>query len=364
MPRGDAVQSRPTIEQEMAKFKGFSTTDGEVSKGEPTEDEKRVLAANSTKVADGAAAAATADAAAQAAASEAAQAITAAAAEGAEEAEEEAPEGETAEDKAAREAAAAAKPKPKKSAQERINQAVKKQREVERQLDTERGAREALERRLAALEARGDGRALTQQATATTTDGSVAPDPKDFEYGELDTKYIRALARYETKQELAADRLNQQKTQQTTAQARDAAEMQAQAAAFEEAGAKKYDDFHEVVIEGARSKAWPLSETLGRLMLASPEGYDVAYHLASNPKEAREIYGKSPVEQAAAFGRLAAKLSSTSSDATGKVVPIPAKTTQAPTPLKGARGSGATTSVSADTTDFASFERLAMGRAK
>jgi hypothetical protein len=29
------------------------------------------------------------------------------------------------------------------------------------------------------------------------------PDPKDYEFGEVDPKYIRALARWEVRQELA-----------------------------------------------------------------------------------------------------------------------------------------------------------------
>ena len=151
MPFGDAVQKRPTVEQEIAKFKSFATSDGEPSDGKPTDHENAVAAVN-TDGAEATAEAANVSANAQAADSERQQRETQG--EHAEESAENADSAaaETPEQKAAKEAA---KPH-KETAQERINKAVKKQRATERELDAERGARaadqEAFERRLAALE--------------------------------------------------------------------------------------------------------------------------------------------------------------------------------------------------------------------
>jgi hypothetical protein len=59
MPVGDAVQKFPTLEQEMAEFKGFSTVDGEISK-EKLSAEEKAGAETRERVATAAAAAAAA----------------------------------------------------------------------------------------------------------------------------------------------------------------------------------------------------------------------------------------------------------------------------------------------------------------
>lgn len=376
MARSDANGKEPTIEEINDKaataFQGFSTTDGVPSKGAPTAEE----------------------AAAAAAASARAQRQDPAADE--EEAEE-LEEGdnvvtETPEDKAARETREAAQTDKQKvaqakqaklaggkgsekhrSANERIGQAVAKQRETERALSAEREARAKdrgeFEARLAALEKRP----LTADGKPVTVVDKDAPRPQDYEYGELDAKYIRDLAVHETRKELAADRISQTAAQQTAEQRREAQEFQAKAAKFETAGLEKFDDFSEVVVEGAKSGDWPLTKTFGDLMFDSEHGPDIAYYLATHTKEAKEIMAKSTTAQAVAFGRLETAFSSLSLDAAEQqeepaaeraVSPAAqARTTQAPPPpQRRARGAGGKTQVSAETNDFAAFERMAMGR--
>ena len=53
---------------------------------------------------------------------------------------------------------------------------------------------------------------------------------------------------------------------------------------------------------------WPLSETLGSLIQESPVGYDIAYALASDLKEAVRISKLSAAKQAAWFGVEEARL--------------------------------------------------------
>lgn len=364
MPRGDAVQKIPTIEEQMAAFKGFSTTDGEVSNGDQTAEEAETLA---NREATRGAAKKTAKAAEKPAddedEAEEEEAEEEDAEESEESAEDESEESEDSDEEPAEKDDGAKKPKSKRSAQERINEVTRARRSVERELARERARNDALEARLAAVEHKSG---LTQSRDVSKEESDEAPKPEDFEYGELDAGFIRALARYEARQEFKAEQRSQQKTRQSEADAREAQELAEKKQAFEEVGASKYDDFQEVVVESAENGDWPLSASLGKLMLGSEFGPDVAYHLATHPKEAREVFGKSPMEQAAYFGRQEAKFSARVSGAKTekgeeKTPPTKVKATQAPPPPKQrAKGAGGRSEVSADSNDFTAFERMAM----
>lgn len=231
--------------------------------------------------------------------------------------------------------------------QQRTNELTRQLRETERQVAA------ALER----LDTSKKG-GLTDKAPDTTVlEGDAPPDPAKFEYGELDGRYIEAkIAHGVTKALKAKDAEVETKRQADAAAARQQ-EMQQKYQTFEEAGTKKYDDFNEVVVESAKSGLWKPTPVLAELILTSPEGPDVAYHLASNLKEAREISGKSPLEQAAWFGRTAATFSPKPSGAATKVV----KTTQAPPPPKSsAKGAGVNPGFDPATADFSSFEAEVM----
>lgn len=374
MPRGDAVQSQPSIADEMAKFSTFATTDGEISKGEPTADETaRVAQMNADKAKSKGVAAKnaeqrepakpTADGAAN---EEPLKQIVE---------DEEVPENETPEQKTARETAKATK---QASADKRIGKAVAKQRVAER----ERAALQSkYDRDIGALTARLDAvekKGLTSgdsKSNAEPVDPN-APKPSDFEYGELDSKYIRALARYEAKLEIEGAAKVQETKTQTAAQAKATAEFEQAKDNLEKVGGDKYDDFDEVVMETLSLPKddpdfWPISPTVGELVLTSEQGADIAYYLATHKSEAKELFVKSPSAQAAWFGRQEAKYSAESKAAAddtpaddvrqptqGKP---PAKTTQAPPPLKNrAKGAGGKTQGDPATTDFKAFEAMAM----
>ena len=231
----------------------------------------------------------------------------------------------------------------------------------------EQRAAAAEQRALAAEEALRGGAApqkgLTPQKEAAKDDDKGRPSPDKYDYGELDSRYIADVVKFETNKAIAADRAAQETTRQQEAAAVEQRELKVAYDANIAAGVAKYEDFEEVVLEGN----WPLSDTLGKLLLKSEVGADIAYHLASNPKEAQEVFGKSPTEQARYFGRLEAKFSSpSSSDAkadttkqeqTESTPLVTAKTTKAPEPpANRARGQGGKTKVSPDTTDFAELE--------
>lgn len=375
MSTGDAVQHVPTVADEMAKFSGFAVKDGETidvtkedlnpmdNKG-TTDAEARALASNSGKKEAPAAkvvVTSLTDAESETVLSKA---------------EEKA--GRPLTDEEAADALAAArteKAKPEggksRSVQQRINQAIRGRNAAEARATAAEGRMASMEARLAAME-RGDKAPLTGDAKPANN-GDVAPDPKDFEFGDLDAGYIRALARFETKQELAADRTKQTDERRVAQERQNASVVAELARAFEDAGADKFDDFEEVVMQGARDKAWPLSETLGAALLESDFGPDVAYKLASDPKLAKEIAALPPLKQVAWLGKQEAEFDAGSGDdgqaeagksedkpRTGKEPPV----TKAPAPVQRARGTGASTPSNSAGYDFAAFEAEAMGRAK
>lgn len=390
-PSGDAVSPRPSLAEEMGRFQTFSTKDNEpldpanedladAGGKNISEDEKKagvvIVGDDKTKTKTAVAAVKVPAAAAQKAAKltdeESEAAITALdKALGREATEKEISD--------ALVAATAEKNKglegehKKRSTQDRINKAVRNQRAAERRADAAEARATAAEARLA----RGDTADLTGDTKKATNDAAGAPDPKKYEFGELDTGYMRALARWEAKQEIAEQTEAQRKTQLTASERQAAKEFEEQVTAFEEAGADKYPDFADVVIEAGRNKEWPLSDELGAMLFESVEdhGIDIAYMLATDVPLATKI-SKLPVRQQLAwFGREQAKLiagtgatdeeieeGESEDDATKK---IPAqKVSKAPAPVTRARGQGSNSSVPGDTTDFRAFEASIQGQNK
>lgn len=247
-------------------------------------------------------------------------------------------------------------PKKKQSVQERINEVTRLRREAERRAE----AAEAELQRL--RQAPPQPPKAEEKPAPAAADDPDAPKPEDFEYGELDTRYIRAVAAHEADRRFAELRKQDQEVRQT----REQEERQERAReSFEKMldyGSKKHDDFYQKVVIDSEEGKWPLSETLGELLLGSDVGGDIAYHLASNPQEAEKVYKYSPVEQARYFGRMEAKFSAGQSAAPGVEAGKPApKTPKAPAPIEHARGAGGQFQATADTDDFAAFEARVNG---
>lgn len=385
MPRQDPENVRPTVEEEMAKFSGFSQKDGVAITEENPEDLNPVAGKNTTEAEDKALA--DKAAAEKTAKGEKTEKVAVAPTKLSDEESNkiiealdaklgrEANEDEIA--KALKEATdeknkpAGAKEAPKKSVQDRINKAIKGQRTAQRERDVAIARAEKAEAALA-----GKAPLTDTDKSAKAADADKEPDPKDFEYGELDVKFIRALARFEARQETAAAAKVQEKTRLTAAEQKAADDFAEVKGAFEDAGSELYDDFTEVVIQGAADKVWPLSATLGGLLLDSEHGPQIAYELASDPKEAKRIFGLSEARQAAWFGlkedKLIAGSGATDDDKkakgseeldTKKVADT--KVSKAPAPVTRARGNGSAASEDGSTNDFASFEaQVAASRKK
>lgn len=376
MSKGDTQNQRPSVEDEMAKFQGFSTLDGEDADGEATPEEKAALAAREQRAKENE------DSGESDSADEKEDSADESGAadnedESAEDDEDESAESDEAdEDDEESEDAKKTHEQQKKqkpyhrTAKGRVEAALKAQRLAERETAIERASRLELEQRIAKLE-----QGLTPERSDTKQEDDAAPKPEDFEYGELDVKYIKAVARHEIRQEMKAEQAKTNKARQDDAAQREAVEVAEKVKTLEKVGTEKYDDFDEVVTQARQLPPtdpdfWPCSETLGKLILGSDIGADVAYHLASNPKEARQVFGKSPMEQAAYFGRLEAKFASASAAKSKETDPNkgknPAtKTTKAPRPPEHRpRGAGGNSPASASTTDFKQFESMAMGSSK
>lgn len=223
---------------------------------------------------------------------------------------------------------------------------------------------------------------LTDKDKGGNNEAAKEPDPKAFELGELDPKYIRALVRWENAQADAERAKNQDKTKRSSDEERARAEAKARVDAFEDVGRELYDDFEEVVVETRKlpesdPASWPCSATLGQLMLDNEDvGPHIAYVLASDPKEARRIAKLTPAKQMRWFFEQEAKFTSDEGedkkagkdedkgDKSGRHPQNPSNgqrvVSRAPTPpSRRNNGSGGNQQVSAATQDFAAFEAMA-----
>lgn len=390
----EANGRQPTVEEEVAKFRTVAFKDGEIASGKATDNsdeqaaEARAGEVNRRTHAENVAAGKTGtereagDDKNKPAAVELSAAEEAAAIEKAEKTE--GGELSDAEKEAVLASALAAKQKTaagearKAAKAARFNDNFRAARAAERRADAlDRELRETKDR-LAVLE-RG-GKPLTNAQATGNDDEEGKPDPKNakYEYGELDAKYLADLSRYETLKAIRDEKAKEQTTRQTKAEAEAAEAFKERVEVFAEAGLDEFDDFQEVVMDTLNlpkddPDAWPLSPTMGELILESDHGRAIAYELASDPAEARRLIKLSTARQAIWFGQKEAELTAGSA-ANGKTkekTPVAeaggegktevARESKAPRPPTKLNGAGGNRIPNDATTDFAAFEAMAMG---
>lgn len=218
------------------------------------------------------------------------------------------------------------RPKPKKTAQDRIDELTRARREAEREA--------AHWRKIA----QGEAPQPKEEPAAQ------APDPDQYEYGEADPKYISALVAHETKKGIDAAR--KEMAQDLHVQAQERVWETAQ-----DAARSKYSDYDDLVTIGAAQGRWDCSPVMAQAIRSSDAGGEVAYHLASNPAEARRIASLDQISQVRELGKLEGRL------AAPPAAPKPKTATDAPKPPENlARGAGGRFTVQPDTDDFAAFE--------
>lgn len=192
------------------------------------------------------------------------------------------------------------KKKPSK-AQERIEELAKKRREAEKAaFEAEMKALE-LERRLEALQSRDSAPAAAPVLKE--------PKPDDFEYGEVDQKYIDAVVNYRIAKERAEDKKKLDEDRSASQNAERKARYQKKLKEMSDEGAKRKDlkDFDKVVNE----VNFPGNVALA--ILDSDQAVDIAYYLGNNITKLREFTLMDPGELARNMGRLEERFSARAS---------------------------------------------------
>lgn len=232
-----------------------------------------------------------------------------------------------------------------KSAQERIDEVTATAREAERlAAERERMLNDPaeLQRRLDAL----NGGAKNEEGGEPSELLEGEPDPKDYQYGELDKEFIKDSAAFHARAEFQ----RQEAVRNLTT------EFENIDAAYEERAEKaveRYPDFEEKVVKSAQgpNPTWKSTPVMALAMKTSEVGPDVAYYLASNPAESERIAGLSPLEQAREMGRLDGRFMYQEKPPVKKVSSAP------PPPSQVNRGGGGKFKPAADTDDFTAFDK-------
>lgn len=253
-------------------------------------------------------------------------------------------------------------PKKKPSAQERINELTAEKYAEKRRAEEAIKAAYDLERRLAALEAKG--KEAPKQETAT----NVAPDPDDvddkgnlkFPLGEFDPLYVSALADYRFEQKMSAF---EQRHAEEAAKAQQEKAQQEAAAAWQTKLQKSSEGIEDLIptIQILDTEFGDLEPQFGtqlaNTIMSMDYGPEVLYYLAHNIDEARKVVAAGPIGSTLALGKIEARIES----ALNKKATQPVRT-QAPTPPVTTRGNSGRLSIAPDTDDLDAFESLLYNR--
>lgn len=222
------------------------------------------------------------------------------------------------------EAGQAETPKPKQTAQERIDELTRARRDAEREAEFWKS------KAIPAKEAK-------TEAPQVQVDDE--PDPAAYQFGETDPAYIKDLGAHAARQEFK--RLREEDAKTTAVRSAEQADFDRRAAF-----AKDHPDFHDKI-----ATSLVCTQVMADTMIDSEHGPAVAYHLANNPDEAKRIAALSPVAQIRAIGAIEGRLAAapTTTEPTNTV-------SNAPPPAPNVRGKGGQFKPAGDTGDFASFE--------
>lgn len=247
-------------------------------------------------------------------------------------------------------------PKPKKTAEDRIRELNAKYRQEQRDRAADRAGFQA---RLDAIEA-GKKPLTADDDSGNEGDERVAPDPKDlakYPLGALDDAFIQDTIDF--KAEAAAVRMVDsllQRQEQSEEQKRAEAlltDLRSKADDVATAGEKLHDDYQEVVLEAGLRGDYDLTQITFEAAAEAEHGAQILYDLASDPAEATRVASLSPLKQLQFVSEREAELA--------KANP-PKKPGAKPPPDKTPKGGSRRQTISAATTNFAEFEKLADGK--
>lgn len=207
-------------------------------------------------------------------------------------------------------------PKPKKSAQDRINELTAKQRQAER--DAEYWRDMALK-----------GQPPTPAPAPQASDGKPTVD----QFDDYDA-YVEALTDWKAEQ--AVSRTISAREKETS--------MQSRLSAFEQRIAAQFPDGEPEGLIALR-RAPTLPEAVQAVILEAESGPKLADYLGSNPRELQRLSSLTPSMQAYELAKLEQQMAA---------VPRP---TNAPQPSPTLRGGNGKFKVDPATSDFAAFEK-------
>lgn len=261
-----------------------------------------------------------------------------------------------------------------KSAKERVQQAVTRQREAEREAEYWKAVAEGRVQPPQQQQPAQEGQTQQTQEgqaqegqTGEELKEPTPPNPNDYDYGRSDENYIEARIQYEADRRFYDFQKKQEEREEQNRRQQEAAEKQRQwQERAKKAAEEKYPDFAEKVDQGAQRGDWPCPPEMALAIMESEQGPDIAYHLASNPDEAKEIADMPTNAQYRAIGRLEARFAENSapsqtSDQEATSAENGAKkkvASDAPEPPKRrTRGASSKHTPSDDTPDFRTFEQ-------
>jgi hypothetical protein len=250
--------------------------------------------------------------------------------------------------------------KPKKKAQERIDELTREKHEIRR---------EAEEREAALLKKIEELLAPKKEEPAAVEEkptGAPTPDDLDengepkYPLGEFDPAFIDARVQFMISKEREAIRQEAEaekvKAEQEAAETKSRQALEELQSSWNEKLEKAEEAFPDIREKGStldpvfNSLEPAYGEYLATTLMSLDHGPEILYYLAENPDEAKSIAQAGPVKATIALGILEAQFSG------NKKTEV--KVTSAPEPPAiRARGTGARTSIPADTDDLSAFER-------
>lgn len=211
------------------------------------------------------------------------------------------------------------RPKKKSGFQKRIDRMNKKMSAVEQEREYWR--QEALR----AQQSKGPAKTEEPETKALNQPDPNEPKPDQFETHD---QYVRALARYEAKQELQAEKEAARKAAIKNESQTKLEKHTERVNSFK----ASHDDFDDVLENVGNI---PLSITVRESIVDSENGPELMYELAKNPKELQRICSLTPINAAREIGKIEARFSKTSESSS-----VEKKTSKAPAPVTPVRTRG------------------------
>jgi hypothetical protein len=223
----------------------------------------------------------------------------------------------------------------------------RQQGRLKRKLRKERARAEAAERELEEArhapsrreEADEDDEEPAQRRTAASDDGDKAPDPKDYKFDELDSDYIRDMARHAARQAFKEERQREEEQVQARTVEERRAVTRSKFEKLIDDGEAEFENFRDVVV--LQADKYRLSPDLFELALADKAGHKILHYLATNKSEAARIADLTPAQQGVEYVKLSSRFSPPKQENSDPVLAKAQerKATGAPAPVRRLRGS-------------------------